>query len=37
MKKENGDICYILGITKAIRNQIGKSIGDQVEITLQHR
>ncbi|TDW14822.1 uncharacterized protein DUF1905 [Breznakia blatticola] len=37
LKKENGDICYILGITKAIRNQIGKSIGDQVEVTLQHR
>ena len=27
--------CHILGITKAIRKQLGKSIGDTVLVTLK--
>ena len=34
VKDAAGNICYIIGITKAIRQQIGKSFGDTVEVTL---
>lgn len=32
-----GTPCYIIGITKQIRRQIGKSFGDIVEVVLQER
>ena len=31
----NGDICYIIGITKAIRQSIGKTFGNSVTVTLE--
>ena len=34
VKDADGNICYIIGITKAIRQRIGKSFGDTVEVTL---
>ncbi len=34
VKDADGHICYIIGITKAIRRRIGKSFGDTVEVTL---
>ena len=34
VKDADGRICYIIGITKAIRQQIGKSFGDTIEVTL---
>ena len=34
VKDAEGHICYIIGITKAIRQQIGKSFGDTVKVTL---
>ena len=34
VKDAAGHICYIIGITKAIRQQIGKSFGDTIEVTL---
>lgn len=34
VKDAAGNICYIIGITKAIRQRIGKSFGDTVEVTL---
>ena len=34
VKDADGRICYIIGITKAIRHKIGKSFGDTVEVTL---
>lgn len=34
VKNAAGNICYIIGITKAIRQQIGKTFGDMVEVTL---
>lgn len=37
VKDCNGNICYIIGITKAIRQQIGKSFGDMVNVTLKER
>ena len=35
VKDAEGRICYIIGITKAIRKRIGKTFGEQVEVTLQ--
>lgn len=35
VKDADGRICYIIGITKAIRHKIGKSFGDTVEVTLR--
>ena len=32
-----GTHCYIIGVTKEIRRQIGKSFGDIVEVVLQER
>lgn len=35
VKDEKGNICYIIGVTKAIRNRIGKRFGDAVEVTFE--
>lgn len=35
VKDAKGNICYIIGITKAIRQRIGKSFGDPVDVTLR--
>ena len=32
-----GTPCYIIGVTKQIRKQIGKSFGDKVEVVLHER
>ena len=35
VKDADGNICYIIGITKAIRQRMGKSFGDTVAVTLR--
>ena len=35
VKNEDGSVCYIIGIRKDIRNQIGKQPGDTVLVTVQ--
>ena len=35
VKDSDGRICYIIGITKAIRHKIGKNFGDSVEVSLR--
>lgn len=35
LKYTDGTTCYLLGITKAIRQQLAKQIGDQVTVTFQ--
>lgn len=37
LKNEDGSICYIIGIQKAIRKKIGKEPGDTVQVTLSER
>ena len=32
-----GTPCYIIGVTKAIRKQIGKSFGDTIAVTIRPR
>lgn len=37
IKNSDGSICYIIGILKKIREQLGKTEGDEVEITVIRR
>lgn len=37
VKNEDGSVCYIVGILKAIRSELGKGIGDTVHVTVQER
>lgn len=37
VKHPDGSICYIIGMLKAIREQLGKSNGDSVEVTVCER
>ncbi|MFM0761643.1 DUF1905 domain-containing protein [Streptococcus suis] len=37
IKDEAGNICYIIGVQKAIRAAIGKQAGDRVQVTIQER
>jgi len=37
VKNPDGSICYIIGMLKAIREQLGKSNGDSVEVTVCER
>lgn len=35
VKDAHGEICYLIGVTKAIRKQIGKTFGDEVDVTFE--
>ncbi len=35
VKDADGNVCYIIGITKALRQKIGKTFGDCVEVELK--
>ncbi|HFI0420562.1 TPA: DUF1905 domain-containing protein [Streptococcus suis] len=37
LKDEASNVCYIIGIQKAIRAAIGKQAGDRVWVTIQER
>lgn len=37
VKDSDGNICYIIGITKAIRQKIGKTFGDSVKVAITPR
>ncbi len=37
MKNPDGSICYIIGMLKSIREQLNKSAGDEVEVTVCER
>lgn len=37
IKNPDGSICYIVGMLKSIRQQLNKSEGDEVEITVYER
>ena len=34
VKDKEGKVCYVIGVTKAVRQRIGKSFGDKVEVEL---
>ena len=35
VKNEDGSVCYIIGMLKAIRQQLGKQPGDTVKVTVE--
>lgn len=37
IKNPDGSICYIIGMLKSIRERLGKSDGDEVEVTVCER
>lgn len=37
VKNEDGSVCYIIGVLKSIRAQIGKQPGDSVRVTVRER
>lgn len=34
VKNEDGSVCYVIGVLKAIRNQLGKGDGDSVHVVI---
>ncbi|MGX7098663.1 DUF1905 domain-containing protein [Globicatella sanguinis] len=37
VKKKDGSTCYIIGVLKTIRQQLGKTEGDIVSVTIRER
>ena len=37
LKQPDGSVCYIIGVTKAIRARIGKGDGDPVHVVIEAR
>lgn len=35
VKDKEGNVCYVIGVTKSIRRQIGKGFGDEVEVEFE--
>ena len=37
LKNEDGSVCYVLGVRKAIRQKLGKADGDTIRVTVEIR
>ena len=37
VKGENGEICYVIGVLKAIRKKLGKKDGDTIHVVITAR
>ncbi len=37
LKNEDGSVCYVLGVLKAIRKKLGKKDGDVLRVTIEAR
>ena len=37
LKNDDGSICYVIGVLKAIRKEIGKSDGDMIHVVITDR
>ena len=37
VKDENGEICYVTGVLKAIRKKLGKKDGDTIHVVITQR
>ena len=35
IKDKNGEICYIIGVLKSIRQKLGKKEGDEIEVEIE--
>lgn len=37
MKHSDGEICYMIGVLKSIRKQLGKGDGDSIHVVIEER
>ena len=37
LKNDDGSICYVIGVLKAIRKELGKSDGDMIHVVITDR
>ena len=37
LKNDDGSICYVIGVLKAIRKELGKSDGDMIHVVITER
>ena len=37
LKNDDGSICYVIGVLKAIRKKLGKSDGDMIHVVITER
>ena len=37
VRNEDGSICYIIGVLKSIRKQLGKADGDTIHVVIKER
>lgn len=37
VKNEDGENCYVIGVLKAIRKQLGKKDGDSIHVVITER
>ena len=37
LKNEDGSVCYVIGVLKAIRRRLGKTDGDTIRVTVEIR
>ena len=37
VKDDEGNICYVIGVTKKIRFKINKSFGDEIDVSIKER
>ena len=37
LKNEDGSVCYVLGVRKAVRQKLGKADGDTIRVTVEIR
>lgn len=35
VRDAEGNVCYVIGVTKSIRGRIGKTFGDEVEVVFE--
>ena len=37
VKDENGNVCYVIGVPKSIRNRLNKGNGDSIHVVIRER
>ena len=37
LKNPDGSVCYVIGVTKAVRRAVGKRDGDMISVTIEAR
>ena len=37
LKNEDGSVCYVIGVLKAIRRRLGKTDGEKIHVVIERR